>query len=77
VLADGRVLSGIVVAETAGSVTLRQQDGGTVVLLDDEIEELTTGGVSFMPVGLERAIAVPQMADLIAFLKGWRYVAGR
>jgi hypothetical protein len=26
-----------------------------------------------MPVGLERLVSVPQMADLIAFLKNWRY----
>lgn len=77
VRADGRIVSGIVAAEAAGSVTLRQQDGATVTLLKDEIEELSTAGVSFMPVGLERAIDVPQMADLIAFLKGWRYAAAR
>jgi hypothetical protein len=30
--------------------------------------------VSLMPEGLEREIPPPAMADLIAFIKGWRYL---
>jgi len=73
VLADGRALTGLVVAEAGGAVTLRQQDGKETTLGRDEIDSLTNGGVSLMPVGLERMITVPEMADLIAFIKGWRY----
>jgi len=72
-LGDGRSLTGLIVTETGGSITLRQPEGGTVTLLRDEIDDLRTGSVSLMPVGLERLITVPQMADLIGFLKNWRY----
>jgi putative membrane-bound dehydrogenase-like protein len=73
VLADGRALTGLVVSEAGGAVTLRQQDGKEVTLGRDEIETISNSGVSLMPVGMERAITVPEMADLIAFIKGWRY----
>lgn len=70
---DGRLLTGLVTAETGSSVTLRQPDGVTVTLLRDEIDELRSTGRSLMPVGLEQTISPQQMADLIAFLKNWRY----
>ncbi|NDC62818.1 MAG: hypothetical protein EBZ59_02245 [Planctomycetia bacterium] len=72
-LDDGRCFTGLVAAETGGSITLRQAEGATVTLLRDQIEDLNTSSVSLMPVGLERSISVPQMADLISFLKGWRH----
>ena len=62
--------------ETASSVTLRQQENKTVRLLRDEIEQLHSNGVSLMPVGLEKNIDTQQMADLIAFIKNWRYLDG-
>lgn len=73
VLADGRALTGLVVSEAGGAVTLRQQDGKEVTLGRDEIDTISNGGVSLMPVGMERSVTVPEMADLIAFIKGWRY----
>ena len=54
-------------------MTLRQQDGKEVTLGRAEIETISNGGVSLMPVGMERSITVSEMADLIAFIKGWRY----
>ena len=42
----------------------------------DQIEELHSDGVSLMPVGLEKNIDHQQMADLIAFIKNWRYLDG-
>ncbi len=73
---DGRLLTGIITAETAASVTLRQPDGATVTLLRDEIDELRSTGRSLMPVGLEQTISPDQMTDLITFLKTWRYASG-
>ena len=70
---DGRLLSGLITAETATSVTLRQPDGVTTTLLRDEIDELRSTGRSLMPVGLEQNVSPQQMADLITFLKNWRY----
>jgi len=73
---DGRVLTGIITAETASSITLRQPEGKVEVVLRSEIDELKGSGLSLMPVGLEKNISVEQMADLITFLKNWRYVDG-
>ena len=73
---EGKVYTGILATETASSVTLRQQENKTVRLLRDEIEQLHSNGVSLMPVGLEKNIDRQQMADLIAFIKNWRYLDG-
>jgi putative membrane-bound dehydrogenase-like protein len=73
---EGKVYTGILATETASSVTLRQQENKTVRLLRDEIEQLHSNGVSLMPVGLEKNIDTQQMADLIAFIKNWRYLDG-
>jgi putative heme-binding domain-containing protein len=76
-LADGTVETGILTAETATSITLRQQGGKELVIPRSEIDELKSTGVSLMPEGLERQIPLADMADLIAFIKHWRYLDGR
>lgn len=76
-LADGSVLSGILTAETASSITLRQQGGKDTVIPRTEIEELRSTGQSLMPEGLERNIPPQDMADLLTFIKNWRYLDGR
>ena len=74
---SGRVLTGILVAETPSTVTLRQQEGKQVSILRGEIEAMKSNGISLMPVGLEKNISVQQMSDLLNFLKNWRYLDGR
>ncbi len=73
---DGKTETGIVSTETASSITLRQPEGKTVLILRQEIEELKSNGISLMPEGLEKNITVEQMADLISFIKNWRYLDG-
>jgi putative membrane-bound dehydrogenase-like protein len=73
---DGKSETGIVATETAASITLRQPEGKTVLILRQEIDELKSNGISLMPEGLEKNITVEQMADLIAFIKNWRYLDG-
>lgn len=73
---EGRVVTGIVASETAASVTLKQAEGKLTTLLRSDIDELRNNGVSLMPVGLEKTIDKQQMADLISFIKNWRYLAG-
>ncbi len=73
---DGRVLTGIITTETASSITLKQPEGKVEVVLRDDIDELKGSGLSLMPVGLEKNIDDAQMADLITFLKNWRYIDG-
>jgi putative membrane-bound dehydrogenase-like protein len=77
VAADGRAYTGILTAETSTSVTLKLAEGKTVTLRRAEIEELQSDGVSLMPDGLEKLISPQDMADLISFIKNWRYLDER
>ncbi|NND96426.1 MAG: c-type cytochrome [Pirellulaceae bacterium] len=73
-LTDGQVVDGLLIGETAKSVTLAKK-GGTQVTIDrEEIERFQTPGISLMPEGFEQNINVDAMADLIAYLKSWRYL---
>ena len=65
---DGRVVDGIVTAESAGNVTLKRLGNLEETLLRGDIARITGSSRSFMPEGLEAAIGVEQMADLLAFL---------
>lgn len=76
-LVSGRSETGIITAETASSITLKQPENKTITILRRDIEELRASGLSLMPVGLEKNISVQQMADLISFIKNWRYLDGR
>jgi putative membrane-bound dehydrogenase-like protein len=73
---EGRVHTGIITSETASSVTVRMPEGKDVTLLRSDIEEMVNTGLSLMPVGLEKDITPEQMADLISFIKNWRYLDG-
>ena len=73
-LADGQVLSGIITAEAPTSLTIKQAEGKTATILRSEIEELRSTGKSLMPEGLEKGVTREQMADLISFIKNWRYL---
>jgi len=74
---SGKSLTGLIAAETAASITLRRAEAQTDVILRQDIEEIQSTGVSLMPEGLEKSITVNEMADLLAFLKNWRYLGGR
>ena len=65
---DGRTMSGIIAEESAASLTLKRADGLTETVLRRDIAQLSGSGLSLMPEGLEAAISVEQMADLLAFL---------
>src|SRR5205807_7907841 len=62
---DGRILTGMLAAETATSVTLKRAEGQTDVLLRKDIEDIASTGISLMPEGLEKNINVQEMADLL------------
>src|SRR5262249_10565416 len=52
----GRILTGMITAETANSITIRRADGTTQTVLRIHIDELRSTGLSFMPEGLEKQI---------------------
>ena len=70
----GKVYTGVIAQETATSVTLKQPQDKTATVLREDIEELRSNGISLMPEGFEKNITVEQMADLIAFLRDWRFL---
>ncbi|MEX2114687.1 MAG: PVC-type heme-binding CxxCH protein [Pirellulales bacterium] len=74
VMLDGAVYTGIIAAETAGSITLRQPENKSLDLLRTDIELMRSNGASLMPEGFEKQLSQQQMADLISFIKNWRYL---
>jgi len=68
-LTDGTEIYGLIAAETANSITLKQLDGTTRAVLRNEIVSLESTGGSLMPVGLEAGITPQSLADVIAFLR--------
>jgi putative heme-binding domain-containing protein len=68
----GRIVMGMITAETATGITLRRADGTSETVVRLDIEELRNTGMSFMPEGLENQIDVPAMADLLAYVNSVR-----
>ncbi len=64
----GRTVTGMIVAETATSITLRRAEDESDTVLRTEIDELVDTGVSIMPEGLEKQVNQREMADLLAYL---------
>jgi putative membrane-bound dehydrogenase-like protein len=75
-LKNGKVLTGLIAAETASGLTLKRAENQTDTVLRQDIDEVRSTGTSLMPEGLEKSVGVAEMADLLAFLKNWRYLDG-
>lgn len=69
-LTDGSTIEGIMAAKTPTSYTLRLIGGQQQTIAANRVRSLTASTTSAMPDGLERAISVPEMADLLAYIKG-------
>jgi putative membrane-bound dehydrogenase-like protein len=67
---DGRILAGLLVAETPTQIVLRAALGREETVLRSDIESLTLSKLSLMPQELEKTINHQEMADLLAYLKG-------
>jgi putative membrane-bound dehydrogenase-like protein len=64
----GRIITGMIAAETATSITIRRADATSETVLRINVEELRSTGMSFMPEGLETLVNPQGMADLLAYL---------
>jgi len=73
---SGRSTTGLVLAETAASVTLARDKGVTETIQKQDIDVMKSTGLSLMPEGLEKTIPPEQMADLLEFLKSVQYDIG-
>ncbi len=67
-LKDGRTVSGFIVGESPTSITLKRAEAVVETVLRQNIEELTGTSLSLMPEGLEQAISVQEMSDLLTYL---------
>jgi putative membrane-bound dehydrogenase-like protein len=65
---DGRLMTGLIAAESATSVTLKRGEDAGDTVLRNNIEELRSTGLSLMPDGVEKQLTKQEMADLIAYL---------
>ncbi len=68
----GRVLSGIIVEESAAALVLKRAEGASDVVPRNQIESLASTGISLMPEGVEKDLSPQNLADLIAFLRSIR-----
>jgi putative membrane-bound dehydrogenase-like protein len=71
----GKVLTGLIANETVSSITLKRAEAQTETVLRQDIDEIVSTGQSLMPEGLEKSVTIEEMADLLHFLKNWRYAA--
>jgi putative membrane-bound dehydrogenase-like protein len=69
-LADGRVFSGVRVAETERALTIGDQEGRAHTIARADIEALARQARSTMPDGLEKRLTPDDFVDLIAYLAG-------
>jgi len=65
---DGRVVTGLLAAESRTAIELVDAEGKRVVVQRDEIDEFRPSPNSLMPVGFEKQIKPEGFADLLAFL---------
>lgn len=73
ITADGRVIDGLLIDDRTEGVTLRKQGGESTFIARSELDGLKASGASLMPDGFERLINESDMANLVAYLKNWRY----
>jgi putative heme-binding domain-containing protein len=67
---DGREISGIIVTETANSISLRSAGGVEETILRGNLKDISSSALSLMPEGLEAALPPQAMADLITYISG-------
>jgi putative membrane-bound dehydrogenase-like protein len=66
---DGRVLTGLIVEQTAGSITLAGAKNERTVIPRNRIEELHESPVSLMPEDLLNPLKPQEVRDLFAYLQ--------
>ena len=65
---DDRSLSGVIKTETASSLTLVSGNGVTETIPRSDIKSVRASNLSLMPEGLDQAMNLQDMADLLAFV---------
>jgi putative heme-binding domain-containing protein len=68
-MADGRVLTGVVVEQDKNVVVLRTDDGRELTLSREDIEALKASPRSLMPEGLLKGLGDQEVRDMFAYLR--------
>ncbi|QIF01057.1 PVC-type heme-binding CxxCH protein [Roseimicrobium sp. ORNL1] len=68
-LQDSRILIGMLTGESESSITMKGADAVEQSIARPQIKTLKSTGLSLMPEGLEAALTVEQLADLMAYLR--------
>ncbi len=68
VTTDGQTHNGVLIAESASTLTFRRAEAKETSLLRSDVEALHDTGRSLMPEGLEKNLDPQSMADLIGWL---------
>ena len=68
----GVTYNGIVASESGSGITLLAADGKEIALVRSELDALASTNKSLMPEGLEKDLTPQDVADLLAFLSGFR-----
>ncbi|GAB5406940.1 MAG: hypothetical protein Aurels2KO_51710 [Aureliella sp.] len=72
---DGEAYEGILFSEDADRIVLMAADGKRVEVLRSDIDIKKLSRLSLMPDGFENQLSPQQLADLISYIKNWRYLA--
>jgi putative heme-binding domain-containing protein len=65
---DGKVVQGMLAAESKTAVELIDAEGKRQMVLRENIEELVGSNKSLMPEGFEKQVSVKELTDLLEFL---------
>ena len=66
---DGRVLNGIVINDSAATLSLQKSNGEVVQLHRSDIESIRPSAVSMMPSGLDELISDSELVDIVKYLQ--------
>jgi putative heme-binding domain-containing protein len=65
---DGKVVQGLLVAESKTAVELLDAEGKRYLILREAIEDIVASNKSLMPEGFEKQVGIKDMTDLLEFL---------
>jgi len=65
---EGRSHTGMILSESASSISLLRADGTMIELLRGDLAAIKRNSLSFMPDGMEKSIGIDDMANLLAYL---------
>jgi putative membrane-bound dehydrogenase-like protein len=71
-LTDGRIVTGIVKAETTDALEVQDENAKLIRIPKDDVEDRKRSDVSIMPTGLAQGISPGDFADLIRYLETLR-----